>query len=371
MDQESKKKPEQAKLKIVTCGHCGRKQRVRMPSTPGKYRFQCPNCEHKVAFEVGGEHKVLNSDILDDRVISRRMPGKQEPARDHQQPHVANRPNVATLPVLGIPKPIAGKEKQYYVVEKAQVNKQYCMQCPGCGKTIRVSQREAGKRVTVTCSICGSKISFSTVGEQPAPATPAQRQSSGPPPLHNALALSQRQEGNAASPQQAQDDGPETVLLNPPGYGGTGLRQQGGQGAIGGRKTPPPLPSQDGDQLITWRDPEGMLLWKSRKHFMKTSKSYRLLRGRNIVGRSDPDKPSDVMIDGDDEMSRQSVEIKVERSPVYRDYTYELRVIHATNPVRVNGRSVGYGTTVSLNYGDTICMGRTNISFVKVNDDKK
>ena len=61
----------------------------------------------------------------------------------------------------------------------------------------------------------------------------------------------------------------------------------------------------------------------------------------------------------------------MERSPVYRDYTYELRVIHATNPVRVNGRSVGYGTTVSLNYGDTICMGRTNISFVKVNDDKK
>ena len=88
--------------------------------------------------------------------------------------------------------------------------------------------------------------------------------------------------------------------------------------------------------------------------------------GRNTIGRYDPDLPSNAMIQGDGEMSRQSVEINVVPRPDLQDYIYELRVLRSTNNVLVNGQVVNQEKVVLLSHGDTLCLGKTTITFVNV-----
>ena len=110
-----------------------------------------------------------------------------------------------------------------------------------------------------------------------------------------------------------------------------------------------------------------MLCWKTGS-LVKRTKTHRLMAGRTTIGRYDPDKPSIVMISGDDEMSRQSVEINVFQQQGFNDHIYELRILRSTNTIYINGRPVDKNKTVHLSYGDTIRMGKTNISFIKAND---
>ncbi len=424
MDQESKKKPSHAKLRTVPCKHCGMNSTVRIPTKPGRYKFTCPNCSEKVSFEVnaiaGGERKVLKSDILDDRVISRRLPKENKPATPHSadvgvRNVVASSPSSApkkmaySIPVLGTPKPSAGKEKQYYVVEKAQVNKQYRIVCPECGKYLVIMPRLADKYIKVKCSICGSQVLYKSVLSVQAPQdalatieSPANKVKVTPPPLTPVVGKKPelRQVPPPVNPpqampmqpqaQQGNDEGQPTVIL--PGVVGgiSDNRRNNPAPNPPNGQNPPPLPRThhgsnsgtpplgnagaalggDVSNIITWKDPKGMLCWKSGS-LMRRTKSFRLLRGINTIGRYDPEMPSTVMISGDDEMSRQSVEINVVRKQQCLDYVYELRVLRSTNIVLVNGRQVGCGLTVQLNYGDTICMGRTTISFVKDPEDRR
>lgn len=415
MDQESKKKPAQAKLKIVPCEHCGKDLTVRIPTKPGRYKFTCPNCNEKVSFEVkanlDGERKVLKSDILDDRVISRRLPKERKPAKPRSEvaggrKKLANNPSVApmkttdSIPLLGTPKQSAGKEKQYYMVEKAQVFKQYRIVCPECGKYLVIMPRVADKYIKVKCSICGSQVLYKSVEEVQAPQevqetkeSPAKKVNVTPPPL--APVEKKKPELKPVPPQvkppkakplqqqvQQDDDEEQHTVLLPGAIGGKSgngrknvtpnsqLGQINGPSSQGPKSGPPPLRNVVNPAVITWKDPKGMLCWKTGS-LMRRTKSFRLLRGSNTVGRYDPDMPSTVMISGDDEMSRQSVEINVVRKLQFPDYVYELRVLRSTNSVLVNGRQVGYGLTVQLNYGDTICMGRTVISFVKDSEDRR
>lgn len=391
MDQESKKKSKQAKLRTVTCEHCGKDLTVNMPAKPGRYKFTCPNCENKVSFVVEGEQKVLKSDILDNSVISHNLPkelkqdkAQHTPASVQRRPSPAAAKKAAGIPVLGIPKPHPEKENQYYVSEKALVNRQYRMECPECGKTITIMPRVPGKTIMVTCSVCGTQVRYNSVGEeaaQKAQLTPAQMQAQMQAQKRKQLIaqkqaqlqaqqqaqLQAQQQAQKQAQQQAQpasllEDGPSTVILN------SGPYHQ--KGPSGGPQIVPPPPTPIRRNNITHTDPKGMLCWKSGA-IMRRSKSYRLMRGRNTVGRYDPEKPSVVMISGDDEMSRQSVEINVIPKQGINDYLYELRVLRATNTVFVNGRPVGYGLTVQLNYGDTLCMGRTIISFIKAPEDRR
>lgn len=411
MDQESKKKPAQAKLRIVPCKHCGKNSTVRVPAKPGRYKFTCPDCGEKVSFEVNpnlvGERKVLKSDILDDRVISRRLPKERKPAAPRsevagEKKNVANNSAVApkktidSIPVLGTPKPSAGKEKQYYMVEKAQVFKQYRIVCPECGKNLVILPRVADKYIKVKCSICGSQVLYKSVEEVLAPQEvqgtkefSPKKVNVTPPPL---TPLGKKEPENKPVPpqvkppelkpvQQDNDDEQHTLLLPGAigGKSGSGHKNvipnsQPGQinssPSQGPKSGPPPLVNVANPDVITWTDPKGMLCWKTGS-LMRRTKSFRLLRGINTLGRYDPEMPSTVMISGDDEMSRQSVEINVVQNLQFHDYIYELRVLRSTNSVFVNGRQVECGLTVQLNYGDTICMGRTVISFVKDTEDRR
>lgn len=93
------------------------------------------------------------------------------------------------------------------------------------------------------------------------------------------------------------------------------------------------------------------------------NKGYHLKDGSNIVGRYDESKVSDVSIKGDSSMSRQSVEIFVEHHD--KGYSFKLTVRNSTNPVLHNNKPLAAGDSISLNFGDSIILGRTKFRFEK------
>lgn len=93
-------------------------------------------------------------------------------------------------------------------------------------------------------------------------------------------------------------------------------------------------------------------------------KSYVLREGENYIGRNDRDVPSDVNID-DDYVSRRSILIEVIKAP--KGFTYKLTVKKCTNPVLINGQAQKEGNSMYLNYGDTILVGNTTLSFKPAN----
>lgn len=384
MDQENNNNPAQSRVETVVCGNCGKALRVRMPSKPGRYKFACTHCQNKVSFEVKAtaERKVLKSDVLDDRVISHDLPEDLKHKIPAPDPAVVkSAPNV-NVPVLGAAIVPPGKA-HYQIMEKAAVNTQYRFECPGCSKNIVIMPRVAGKLIKVKCSKCGTQVLYQSQGEV---STPAAMVRNTPPPAPAERTPAQNQD---------EDDGPHTVILNPGGFGGGGGRSRGHSmpppmpappvrppvvPPTASGVTPPPIPYHNvgavppphpatptppAPPVVAFTDPKGMLCWKAGR-----TETYRLKRGRNTIGRYDPELPSNVMIQGDDEMSRQSVEINAVCRPDLNDYIYELRVLRSLNNVYVNGRVVNHENVVQLKYGDTIGMGKTIISFVKADDNK-
>ncbi len=94
------------------------------------------------------------------------------------------------------------------------------------------------------------------------------------------------------------------------------------------------------------------------------NKNFALRQGRNIIGRYDEDAPSDISVKNDSNMSRRSVEIDV--SYTDRGYMFRLTVLNATNPVLHNDKPLMRGESVSLNFGDSIVMGKTRFRFEKI-----
>lgn len=93
------------------------------------------------------------------------------------------------------------------------------------------------------------------------------------------------------------------------------------------------------------------------------NKEYRLTRGKYIIGREDYEYPSDISIRKDESVSRRSVMIEVQQTP--KGFTFKLTVLKATNPVMHNNMPLMPGESISLNFGDSITMGRTRFRFDK------
>ena len=93
------------------------------------------------------------------------------------------------------------------------------------------------------------------------------------------------------------------------------------------------------------------------------NKDYHLKDGNNIIGRYDESKVSDIAIKGDSSMSRQSVEIFVEHHD--KGYSFKLTVKNSTNPVLHNNKPLAVGDSISLNFGDSIILGKTKLRFDK------
>lgn len=92
---------------------------------------------------------------------------------------------------------------------------------------------------------------------------------------------------------------------------------------------------------------------------------YPLAGKETIIGRRDSTAPCDVMID-DATMSRRSVSITAEAKN--KGITYKFTVLNATNKVLHNGTPLSVGSSVYLNFGDTLVLGRTKLKFQKASE---
>ena len=93
------------------------------------------------------------------------------------------------------------------------------------------------------------------------------------------------------------------------------------------------------------------------------NKDYPLKDGRNTIGRYDETKVSDIAIKGDSSMSRQSIDIQMDHHD--KGYSFKLTVRNCTNPVLHNNKPLSAGDSISLNFGDSIILGRTKFRFDK------
>lgn len=113
----------------------------------------------------------------------------------------------------------------------------------------------------------------------------------------------------------------------------------------------------DGDSIILTKGKLTLL----RRGWL--NKDYPLGLGSYTIGRFDSDLMSDISIKNDNSMSRRSIRIDVVQSP--KGFLFKLTVMKATNPVLHNNVALTTGETVSLNFGDSIVLGKTRFRFDK------
>jgi len=215
---------------------------------------------------------------------------------------MTNSTNLFSVPVL---KEAVESQKQkgtYIMRDKAEVGKVYLMECPACHKASMVKAKEP-KPFICTCNYCKTKTLI--VGCQTG-----------------------SQQALTAKPQQGTKENTNQESLPT-----DKIRIHSGKAQTSGK--------------LVW----GGLLRR---------KSYLLYEGANYIGRNDSEIPSDVTID-DEYVSRRSILIEV--IPVAKGYTYKLTVKKCTNPVLINGKEQQVGNSINLNYGDTILVGNTTLTF--------
>ncbi len=93
------------------------------------------------------------------------------------------------------------------------------------------------------------------------------------------------------------------------------------------------------------------------------NKNYPLGPGSHTVGRHDESEMSDISIKNDSSISRRSIKIDVNHTA--KGFTFKMTVLKSTNPVYHNELPLSIGESVSLNFGDTIVLGKTKFRFDK------
>lgn len=91
------------------------------------------------------------------------------------------------------------------------------------------------------------------------------------------------------------------------------------------------------------------------------NQKYQLFEGTTTIGRYDEIDISDIMIRGDETMSRKSAAIIIEEEDGI--YDYKLRVLNATNKVTVNNQRIKEGSETYLDFGDIIILGNSKFKF--------
>lgn len=89
---------------------------------------------------------------------------------------------------------------------------------------------------------------------------------------------------------------------------------------------------------------------------------YPINKGKVIIGRYDEASPVDIPIMGDDTISRRSISICAEKMSG-GVFGFKLKVLHTTNPIKVNGQLCHQGFELYLRNGDIIGLGKTKLKF--------
>ena len=242
------------------------------------------------------------------------------------------------IPLLGDVK--CDAKGHYYVAEHSVVAKAVGFRCPKCGKPILVRPSVAG-RLTAICKKCATPVIF-FVDASPSPkASTASTSSTSSVPNHPV-------------PPSPAPNRPLTPTPPP--------------SPTPNRPLPPSPPSTptSGEVVVRPLTPAKLVLghWPHRQEMP-------LREGRTTIGRKDVAHHSDIEID-DPKASACSVCIlampvsgvsSVASVQSHVKYEYRLQVLHATNPVFVNGIVVSPGGVVRLVSGTSLRLGNTKIVF--------
>ena len=128
----------------------------------------------------------------------------------------------------------------------------------------------------------------------------------------------------------------------------------------GSEAAPPEENGQTGKWIISRNNSNGKLVWQG----LLCKKKYVLREGENYIGRKEPGVHSDLTLK-DDYASARSICISVKYNEE-DGYSFHLTVLKATNPVLVCGKEYEEGHSIDLNYGDTIVLGNTTLTFKPV-----
>lgn len=302
---------------------CQKKIRLNIPAKSGVYTITCPHC---------GTVKKLRLKGLD---AYEQKPAEETPKTDNSQ------------------NPPISLNQEFFV------GKQYEVICPHCNKTkIPIRAKQAGQGV-IKCPHCKGKTVMK-IKEQP---------------VANSDNGSSKVNANRGNAEMQPKDLDEDFYTNK-SYSVTCphcndeqitiYQEKAGQGIA-------VCPKCKGRVKFTARKPtetigkseliqpfRGKLILLRRGW---VNKDYKLREGKNIVGRFDEYKVSDIAIKGDTSMSRQSIEIDVDHHD--KGYSFKLTVKNSTNPVLHNNKPLAIGDSISLNFGDSIILGKTKFRFDK------
>lgn len=238
--------------------------------------------------------------------------------------------------------------------------------CSHCGKVVKVKRPAKPGKYSVPCPGCQSKLVL--VVNPPKAATDqtaAAQTPAAPPVVNNSMEPERRVMGdymqNVPAEVKCAFDNcsyvhqvtPSSIGTNrficPRCKGRTSFEVRGRTIIVGVKDNYQPF--------------RGKLILLRKNWF---NKEFRLTQGSNIIGRydSDPRGNSDIAISDDPSMSRRSIDISMEHHEL-NGYTFRLTVLRATNPVLVNNNPLLIGEDFSLNFNDSIILGKTQFRFVK------
>lgn len=203
------------------------------------------------------------------------------------------------------------------------------VKCKHCGAAFRISVPAKGGLIKVKCPNCKGELGFKFNVSQPSEENPEAQP--------------------AQQPTQANSN-PQTPTA----------RQQSAQ-------QPSPQHNSEPEEKTRHFLASDMLEGTGKvvqiRGFLKKNLSFPLHEGDNVIGRADFSKPSDIQIEGDNTISRQSVNIKVESNILGSSFMFT--VMQSKNPVILNGKPLIPNDPRFLKYGDTFTLGCTQFRFEK------
>ena len=267
--------------------------------TNEKINIKCPKCAQPLAFQKPAKPGMYQL-TCPKCSYQFNVQLRGVPIKTEEEQKATERKKVK---ILGEPKLTANGK--YRIDEPALIGHPYGCVCPECKKAVVFITRQEGLQA-VKCTHCSTMIIFKGVASEAQSTTAASAQ------------------GNAKKDEKGK---PEEHITQP-------VRQKDNK-SMG---------------MLTWGN-----LFNRKKHI--------LYEGKTVIGRQDPDRPSDIELK-DKKVSRRSVEIDVSRTE--KGFFFKLSVLKATNPVYVNNTALGEGESVYLKYGDCIQLGKTLVNFQKV-----
>lgn len=249
--------------------------------------------------------------------------------------NINNSNDKVAYPLLGIPKKVG---KAYLVKDHALVGLIYTIVCPQCHKHLLV-KAASSRTQKKTCSDCGAEIYF------PAKARPVHQEA--PKERKNV-----KEEENGCNPTHKYNPSHKVVVDN----------ETSKTVHDEDRETKENVDNSGNSGTVKFGTPNAKIVWGSI--FNRKTFEIRVL-GEYYIGRDDDELKSDIVIK-DDYVSRQSVLLEVIPKGG-KECLYKITVKHASNPVLVNGKEIAIGESAYLNYGDTILVGNTTLTFKRNN----